>query len=227
MGKRREARKAVRQSRAEQSGTTDRSTTDRTGKTRSYAAWGAAGVGLAVAAGAGYFLYKEKSAEQPNHDVVEADGDFEVRSYPEIIVAETVNAGAREQALDAGFGELADYIFAKSRPGGQIAMTSPVLSTSGDGGRVTRFVMPSHLSREQLPVPPVGVTIATVPARRLAAIRFTGQVDDAILAEREAQLRSWLGAKKIEVTGEVEHAFYNSPFIPGPMRRNEVLLPVG
>jgi hypothetical protein len=192
-----------------------------------YAVWGLAGVGAAAALGAGYFLYREKSAERPRHIVVEQDGEFELRDYPDLIVAETKAAGGRDAALDHGFAELADYIFAKSRPGGKIAMTAPVLSTEAGDDWVTRFVMPAHLSREQLPQPPAGVTLTSVPARRVAVLAFNGPVDDAILAEREMQLRSWVGAKKLKVLGGAEHAFYNSPFMPAPLRLNEVLLPVG
>lgn len=191
-----------------------------------YAAWGVAGVGVAAAVGAGYFLYREKSVEKPRYNVVETDGEFEIRDYPELLVAQAQAVGPREHALDTGFGELADYIFAKSRPGGKIAMTAPVLSSEAGHGWQTRFVMPAHLTRENLPEPRTGVTIATLAARRVCAVTFNGPVDDDILAEREAQLRSWVGAKKLTITGAVEHAFYNSPMMPAGMRRNEVLLPV-
>jgi hypothetical protein len=191
-----------------------------------YAAWGLAGVGAAAALGGALYLYRERSLEQPNHKVSESDGDFEVRDYPELLVAEASCAGERSNALDMGFGKLADYIFAKSRPGGTIAMTAPVLSASSGDGWTTRFVMPAHLGRDQLPEPAEGVHIASLPARRVAALRFAGIVDDAVLAEREAQLRSWIGAKKFTATGPAEHAYYNSPAMPGALRRNEILIPI-
>lgn len=198
------------------------------GKNSRYALYGIAGVGLLAVAGAGYFLYREKSVEKPNHRVVETDGDFEVRDYPDLLIAETVVEGDRASALDQGFGRLADYIFAKHRDGGRVAMTAPVLSSgAGAEGWVTRFVMPAHFTRETLPQPSEGIRIATLPARRVAAIRFAGLADEAELAEREAQLRSWVGAKKFTPSGDIERAFYNSPFIPGPVRRTELLIPIG
>jgi effector-binding domain-containing protein len=192
-----------------------------------YALYGAAGVGLLAVAGAGYFFYREKSVEKPRHRVVEQDGYFEVREYPELLVAEAKVAGDRAYALDKGFGQLADYIFAKSRDGDKVAMTAPVL-LAGAGGEdwVTRFVMPAHLTRETLPQADPGITIGTLPARKVAAIRFAGTADEATIAEYEEQLRHWLGAKKLTASGEPERAFYNSPFIPGPLRRTEVLIPI-
>lgn len=199
----------------------------RSGNSGRYALYGVAGVGLLAVAGAGYFLYREKNVEKPRHRVVEEDGHFEVREYPELLVAEATVAGERSYALDKGFGQLADYIFAKSRDGEKVAMTAPVLS-AGAGGQdwVTRFVMPEHFTRETLPAADPGIRISTLPARRVAAVRFAGTADEATIADYEEQLRHWVGAKKLKVAGEPERAFYNSPFIPGPLRRTEVLIPI-
>ena len=192
-----------------------------------YALYGIAGVGLLAVAGAGYYIYREKSVEKPKHKVLEQDGSFEVREYPELLIAETSVAGERALALDKGFGQLADYIFAKARGGDKVAMTAPVLSSSGGGGNwLTRFVMPSSFTRDTLPEPQGGVRINTIPARKVAAFEFGGIVDEAELAEKEAQLKSWVGAKKFNRRGEPERAFYNSPFMPGPLRRTEILIPI-
>ncbi|MEQ9662451.1 MAG: heme-binding protein, partial [Parasphingopyxis sp.] len=76
------------------------------------------------------------------------------------------------------------------------------------------------------PQPPEGVAIADIPARRMAAIRFGGTPDEADLANREAALREWMAANELSPAGPPEYAFYNSPFIPGKLRRNEILIPV-
>lgn len=86
--------------------------------------------------------------------------------------------------------------------------------------------MPARYSRKTLPTPPPGVTIEEVPGRRLAAVRFAGVADDGDLAGKEAELRQWIEAQGLKAVGPAEFAFYNSPMIPGPLRRNEVLIPV-
>ena len=187
--------------------------------------WVAGGAVLAGAGAYALFVRKEKASEQPPYRVLETDGAIELRSYPEMLVAETLDPGTRGAALDRGFGRLAGYIFAKQRDGEKIAMTAPVLSGPASPTRWrTRFVMPGKYRAETLPAPNPGVTIATVPARRVAALRFNGKPDDAVLARREADLRAWLVARGHGQGGAVEYAFYNSPFVPASLRRNEVLV---
>jgi SOUL heme-binding protein len=194
-------------------------------------AWAGGLLGGAVVAGAAAYYAVERASEQPPFTLAERDGAFEIRDYPELVVAETRAIGPREAALSAGFTRLADYIFAKRRGdnggsgGEKISMTAPVLSAKRDGSWRTQFVMPSKFTLATLPRPADNVDLATRPARRMAVLRFAGSPDDAALAEREAELRSWLAAKGM-TGGAVEYAFYNSPFIPGPLRRNEVLIAI-
>lgn len=184
----------------------------------------AAAAGTAAVAAAAYYL-NERNSEKPDYDLLIDEGRFALRAYPAMLVAETVQDGQRETALGNGFRVLSDYIFARSRPGKKIAMTSPVLTTRADTGWRTRFVMPSKLTRAELPDPAPGVTLCEQADRTMAAIRFSGTADDTALAENEAALREWMAANSLEPAGDVEYAFYNSPFIPGPMRRNEILIP--
>ena len=198
---------------------------ERSGAGRRGLAYGV--LGAIAVLGAGWFLYREKSVEKPNYRVIVEVGDFEIREYPELLVAETVVQGEREHGLDRGFARLADYIFARHREGEKVAMTAPVLSSAAEGGGwLTRFVMPAHYTREELPAPGADIAIAAVPPRRVAALRFHGGPESAALGEREAQLKSWVGAKKLRPTGPAERAFYNSERIPGPLRRAEVLIPI-
>lgn len=204
------------------------------------AKWIGAGLVAVVGAAAAAFYIREQASEKPNHRSIMREGDFELRAYPPLLVAETVQSGERQQALDKGFQVLADYIFAKSRGGPKIAMTAPVLSDhekiamtapvlsdpADDDGWRTRFVMPGKWTEATLPKPPAGVTIAELPGRRMAAVRFAGKGDDTTLAEQERKLRAWMEGKGLKAGGAAEYAFYNSPFIPGPLRRNEVLIPV-
>jgi hypothetical protein len=186
----------------------------------------AAGTGGVLAAlGAAFFLWRASKADQPDYKLIERDGDFEIREYPGLVTAATEARGPRDAALERGFKILADYIFAKSRHGEKIAMTAPVLSdSSSKSGWRTRFIMPAGKTRADLPTPPSGVTLANEPPRRVAAVRFSGRADDADLAAKEGALRSWLELRTFPSEGLAEHAFYNSPVMPGPLRRNEVII---
>lgn len=201
---------------------------------------GVAAVVAGVAAvGAGLFFAKDKSTPRPDYDTLTEDGDFTIREYPALLVAETVVTGIedRKKAADEGFRTLADYIFAKSRDGEKIAMTAPVLSDRAAGsepveegvdeGWRMRFFMPAEYTRETLPDPPADVTITELPSRRVAAVEFSGLWSDERLQAREAELREWLEENGEANPGRVEYAFYDAPMIPGPLRRNEVLIPLG
>jgi hypothetical protein len=200
---------------------------------------GAAIVGAGLVGGAIYY-FREKATPGPEYRVLATDGDFELRAYPEIIVAETMIEGPRKEALSQGFRVLANYIFAKSRGGEQLPMTVPVLQDSGqattadgvmfddtaEGHWRVRFVMPEGREPDDLPEPPTGIDLVAVPTRRVGAIKFSGVADDDRLIEQEDLLRGWLQRRDEHVGGEPEYAFYNSPMIPPPLRRNEVLLPL-
>jgi hypothetical protein len=45
-----------------------------------------------------------------------------------------------------------------------------------------------------------------------------------VLAQREAELRAWVEARGWRSEGPAVYAYYNDPFTPGFLRRNEILL---
>lgn len=185
----------------------------------------AAAIGTAAVVAGAFFVWRASRAEEPRYQTVESDNTIEVRKYPSLVTAGTEHRGDRQSALNEGFRTLADYLFAKSRPGAKLPMTAPVLSdTDGDGSWRTRFLMPTGKARAELPKPPSGVELTAEPAQRVAVIRFSGRADDATLAAKEGALRSWLQLRGLPSEGKAVHAFYNAPFLPGPMRRNEVMI---
>jgi len=186
-----------------------------------------AGVAVAIAAGLGYVLLAGGDDEVP-FETEDREGAITVRAYPGLVVAETVSEGLRDTALSRGFMTLADYVFGKERSGSRIPVMAPVLVDGDSDGRGwrTRFVLPFDRAVETLPAAGSEVRIRSLPARRVAALRFSGDTDEAVLALREAELRRWIEARGYGAAGPVEHAYYTSPFLPGPLRRNEVLIPL-
>lgn len=190
--------------------------------------WIAAGLGIA-AIGAAAVYAQSRNTEEPEFALARAEGDFELRDYPALVVAEVTSTGDRRRASGASFRRLAAYIFAQDRPQGgeSIAMTAPVLQQETEAGRwQMRFVMPAKYTLATLPPAPADIALTEVPARRMAAIRFAGNGGASDLAAHEAQLRQWLNGQGIAPVGEAEYAFYDAPMVPGPLRRNEVLIPV-
>lgn len=206
---------------------------------------GGAVVLLGIAAMA-VFVFVVQNVETPTYVAVESDGSFEIRDYPALVVAETMRTGARREALGAGFGPLARYIFAKERGGEKIAMTAPVIqqrpqehaeriamtapviqSATGEDAWSVRLIMPSGYRLDALPAPATTeVRLREIPAQRRASVRFSGSTTDAVLAEQEAALRAWMVARGLIAVGPAVYAYYNDPFTPGFLRRNEVLIDI-
>lgn len=191
-------------------------------------AYGMGIVFLLCALAYGGYLWMVQSVEKPAYKVVSADEPFEIRDYPSMIVAEVTRSGTRKEAVSNGFGPLASYIFATRREGDKIAMTAPVTQTlTGETQSewTVRFIMPSQYSLESLPEPAeADVRIVELPARRVAAVRFSGVPMDDMIADQEAALRQWLVSQNAVSVGAATYAYYNDPFTPGFLRRNEVLL---
>ncbi|MBA4281031.1 MAG: heme-binding protein [Ralstonia sp.] len=208
--------------------------------------------GLAVL-GAGAWIYVVSTVEQPKYSTVLADGAIEVRDYPALVVAEVTRRGDRGSAVRAGFSPLAGYIFARNRPGDSVSMTAPVTQTQtpqadqkiamtapvtqtpaqpndedpANAIWLIRFIMPSQYTLATLPrAAGDDVRLLDVPASRRAAIRFSGVATDALIDANERALRAWLSARAITILGAPTYAYYNDPFTPGFLRRNEVLFDV-
>lgn len=180
--------------------------------------------------------------EKPSYEVLESDGDMELRHYEPYIVAETFVEAGFERAGNEGFRRLADYIFGNNRSRQKLQMTAPVSqSTSekiamtapvsmhreGELYRIT-FMMPSKHTLETLPEPiNPDVRLREVPAALVAAIRYSGTWSEQRYEAHRTELESWIDSRGWTTTGEPIFARYDPPFKPWFMRRNEILIPLG
>ncbi len=187
----------------------------------------AAVLGLGVLGILGAYVYVMASVETPSYQVVKSDGDIEVRDYPKLTVAEITRPGSRETAVRNSFGPLASYIFAKERGGEKISMTAPVTQRKTEDRWAVQFIMPSGYTLENLPKPDdAEVTLREMPPQQRIAIRFSGKQTDELLSQKENELRNWAEKQGITVNPVPTFAYYNDPFTPGFLRRNEVLFDV-
>jgi effector-binding domain-containing protein len=88
-------------------------------------------------------------------------------------------------------------------------------------------MMPSSYTLETLPQPEnPKVTLRQVPARRMAAVRYSGFWSEKGYLEHKLELEAWIQQQGLTIEGDSIWARYNSPFTLWFMRRNEVLIPV-
>jgi hypothetical protein len=87
--------------------------------------------------------------------------------------------------------------------------------------------MPSAYTLETLPQPKDSrVHFRLIPARSLAAIRFSGFFRQDRIQKNKQRLSQWLQEQGIETEGDFIVAGYNPPWVPGFLARNEVLIPI-
>jgi hypothetical protein len=180
--------------------------------------------------------------EEPAFKTVLKDGNFEVRDYPSLVVAEVTVSGGQKEAASKGFRLLAGYIFggnkrrqsiAMTAPVAQepssekIAMTAPVTQIANAGTWIVRFTMPSAYTLETLPAPnDPKVQLRRLPAERVAVLRFSGLAMKADVDAKTDELVAATKAHHLHAIGPVSLAQYNPPWTPWFMRRNEVMIPV-
>jgi hypothetical protein len=182
------------------------------------------------------------TAEEIKYHVVTKAEKFELRDYPAHVMAETVVDGTLENAGNTAFMKLFGYISGKNRAQTKIAMTAPVSQTPAaekiamttpvsqqrvEGGWAVSFTMPGAHTLETLPIPEdPAVKLRQIPARRVAAVRYSGTWSESRYHQYRLQLESWIEGQGFRILGDPVWARYNPPFTPWFLRRNEILIPV-
>ena len=107
----------------------------------------------------------------------------------------------------------------------KIAMTAPVSMQQNDGKWRVQFTMPSQYTMQTLPKPNnPDITIIEVAPQTYGVIKFSGLAGAEKVAEKTAELQSWMQSQKLTLPGTPELARYNPPWTLPFMRRNEIMI---
>ncbi|QDT04789.1 SOUL heme-binding protein [Rubripirellula lacrimiformis] len=189
---------------------------------------------VAVLVTVGVFVFGRSTRagyESAEYKVIESDGKFEVREYPDLmLVATTTEIDA--EGRDGSFMKLFGYISGANESEQKISMTTPVFmeNDKADSEAQMGFVMPKDVAAGGVPVPTgADVDVRKRSGGRFAVLRFSGRINAKLAKESEAKLRQWMKSKGLVAADDpgnsgVEAASYDPPFTPGPLRRNEVLI---
>ena len=167
--------------------------------------------------------------EEPEFSVLHSTDEYEVRAYAPYIVAEVDVTGDMNRAGNSAFRVLAGYIFGQNEPGEEMAMTAPVASEPlPDGDAYTyAFVMERKYDMVSLPKPlDSRIRLVEKSARVMAVRRYSGSWNVATDRQQRAALIAALEADQVATTGEPIMARYDSPWTPGFMRRNEIMIEI-
>lgn len=172
--------------------------------------------------------------EQPRYALVHRlPGGVEIRDYAPRAVVETEAEGPGDAQA---FRRLFRYITGANRAERLVAMTVPVEQT-GDLIAMTapveakagamRFVLPRRVVEDGAPVPTdPQVRIVSLPAQRLAVLRFSGRPTQAARRAREAELLRVLAQAGLTPEGAPAFLGYDPPLTLPFLRRNEVAVAV-
>jgi hypothetical protein len=157
-------------------------------------------------------------------------GDLEVRRYPR-----TVLATVKDKEDDESFGLLFAYIGGSNSGGRKIPMTAPVLSSAFEmetaseqspgarPGRRFSFALPAAMAPESVPSPTSAkVEIEEIPGRFIAVLRFSGRSRPRDVRLMVQKLQFAVRYAGLTPKGPPFLMRYNSPFMPGFLRRNEI-----
>ena len=168
--------------------------------------------------------------EEATYKVIKKDNQFEIRDYAPHILAETVVEGNLEEAGNKAFNRLFRYISGGNRSRDKVAMTAPVSQKPiGEKIKMTTpvgqqnvqekwavsFMMPASYTLETLPEPEdPEVKLRQIPARRIAAVRYSGFWSEKGYLRHKLELESWIRDKDLTIVGDPIWARYNPPFTP-------------
>ncbi|TDW28745.1 SOUL family heme-binding protein [Cryobacterium psychrophilum] len=182
--------------------------------------------------------------EQQPYNVVRTYDDFELRRYPEHLLAEVTTDGPFKDAGNRAFRYLFAYISGENLSSQKVAMTAPVVQAGASekiamtapvvqqGSTTTglyevAFVLPAGLTADSAPQPTSPrVRLRTVPEGVVATLRFRGGWSEANFTRHLEQLRTALAAAGLTAAGAPRYARFDPPFQPAFLRRNEVMLDI-
>ena len=182
-----------------------------------------------------YGYFGVRSVEQLSYTVESKQDGYEIRQYPAHIRAQTKVSGNVVSSGNRAFGIVAGYIFGdnqsqnkiamttpviQEQPSEKIAMTTPVIQNETEGQ--FSFVVPAQYSLEDLPTPNDDrVELVEIPAKQVAALRFSGFFSADKFKDKEALLLKRLDRDNVDY-GAISTLSYNPPLTPPFMNRHEV-----
>ncbi|BCW74642.1 heme-binding protein [Arthrobacter sp. NicSoilB11] len=183
--------------------------------------------------------------EQQPFELIRRYPHFELRRYPDYVVAEVTVTADFDRAGNAAFRHLFNYISGSNNARQKLAMTAPVLQEPGprklamttpvlQSGPVpgsgepaeylVAFVLPAGVTADGAPVPadPM-VRIRAVPGSLAAVLGFSGSGSASAFQKRNDGLQAALTLAGLTPVGTPRFARFDPPFKPWFLRHNEVV----
>jgi hypothetical protein len=191
-------------------------------------------MGIIVVAAGGLLLWAYSAASAPLPDGFPpptADGEIEIKYYPEYRAATVKVSGTLAYASSRGFSPLYRHISSND-----ISMTAPVetryptatlqAESSTEGEAAVSFlyrnldIVPREVAQD--------VQVEDIPPMTVVSLGVRGGYDYDIYTTGVRRLQTWLSEHPdYVVAGPPRRFFYDGPYIPDPLKRSDIQIPVG
>ncbi len=159
-----------------------------------------------------------------------ANGEIEIKQYPDYRAATVQVTGSLAEASSRGFSPLFRHISSND-----ISMTAPVetrypTATAQGGPASEGEAAVSFLYRSPDIVPrevASNIQVEDIPPMTVVSLGIRGGYGFEHYTDGVQQLQAWLSAHPdYVVSGPPRRFFYDGPYIPDPMKRSDIQIPV-
>jgi hypothetical protein len=187
-----------------------------------------------------------RSAEEAHYNVVDDQGEFQLREYAGLVVVETTVKAEFDEAGSQAFKRLFGYISGNNEGSREIAMTAPVMvsddkpvegesidmmapvivNQNADGWRYA-FVLPASYSLDSAPLPTnPDVKLLEIKPKRVATLRYSGLLNESDFRDNTQRLQLWMASNGLKPASSARVAGFDPPWALPFVRRNEVMIDV-
>ena len=166
--------------------------------------------------------------ESPEYTSKKHPDGFEIRQYETMTVVSTKKSiSKKNDEKDSRFMRLFRYIDKSNKKGEKIAMTTPVfMGMKGNEGEMS-FVLPREIAEQGAPLPSSDLLyIARIKSGTFATMRFKGKSWKENIAAKALQAKIHKAGLNADKNSKPIFAYYDPPWIPIFLRRNEVLIKI-
>ncbi len=167
-----------------------------------------------------------------------SDGDYQIRLYEPLIIAQTASGGNYLQATRSSYKRLTDYVSGNNlaqetvsvnqpmRAGGtkpNVELTTPYFEEYLSGVWLTSVAMPEQYSLLTLPKPADNsITFKRLPRVKTAVIAYSGFRNETLIVNKANQLQQWLRQEGLTAISPPRSVIFDSPLALPGLRRHEI-----
>jgi DNA gyrase inhibitor GyrI len=168
-----------------------------------------------------------------------SDGDYEIRLYEPLIIAQTPAEGSYRQATRAGYNRLTDYVSGnnlaqqvisgssvsgnRALGGSKVELTTPYYEEFINGFWLTSVALPEKYTLATLPRPANDlITFDALPRIKTAVISFSGLRSERLINQKADQLLQWIKQENLTAISAARSAIFDSPLALPGLRRHEI-----